>query len=204
LRTTFFRPILLLAFAATALLGGCSDFDEMKSQRQLIQAERLLEQGDELNAEQALSELIAKYPNTQAGDVAIKHLSRIVKQRERRERMAFAKILDSYRQVLDGYRALYAEYPKSASDLDQSDYFFDTSYLDQVTPEGYQVFLWLKSDGSGYRVWCIAPDKERGYAVEALNRNLEPFNRDEMLDTINMRYQSVELSGKLVALQEVQ
>lgn len=196
-----FRYVWVVSAAFVFLLSGCSDFDEMKSNRALIQAELLIKQGDELQAEKALAELVAKYPATQSGEIAGKRLYRIQKQRELRERAVFAKILDSYRQVLDGYHALYAEYPVSVSALDQSDYFFDSAYLEEITPDGYQIYLWLKADGSGYRAWCVTPEKERGYAAEALSRSLVAFDREEILKKIDARFQAIAWNGKLIALQ---
>lgn len=193
--------LLLLIISVSITMTACSDFDEMKSQRALIQAETLIEKGDEVKAEQALSVLIARYPNTQAGETAGRYLVRIQKQREFRERREFAKILDSYQQVLKGYHATFAEYPRSLAAFEQSEYFFDAAYLDGITPAGYQVYLWLKDDGSGYRAWCVSPDKERGYAVEADSRQLVPFNRDEMVANIKGRFLTIPWSDKLVALQ---
>lgn len=182
------------------LLSGCSDFDEMRSQRLLINAETLIKQGDELQAEQVLTDLIVRYPGTQSGIIAGKHLDRIQNQRELREREAFAKVLDSYQQILNGYHAIYAEYPRSVSALDQSDYFFDSNYLEGITPDGYQAYLWLKADGSAYRVWCVSQEKESGYAVEAQNRTLVPFQRDETLKKLKARFRAINWDGKLVVL----
>lgn len=196
-----FQPILFAVVSVTLLLGGCSDFDEMKSKRMLIQAENLIAQGDEYKAEQVLQTLVANYPGTQAGELSKKHLVRILKQREINEQKEFAKILDSYRQVLNGYKAMYAEYPKSISALDQSDYFFNTAYLDEITPEGYAVYLWLKSDGTGYRAWCLSAHKKRGFAMEALSNKLVPVDRDEILSKIKTHFQAIDWSRKLVMLQ---
>jgi hypothetical protein len=49
------------------VFGGRSDFDEMKGQRLLNQAEVLLEKGDEVAAGVALSDRVAQYSTTQAG-----------------------------------------------------------------------------------------------------------------------------------------
>ena len=193
-----FMSVVCVVFAL--LLSGCSDFDEMKSKRLLINAETLIKQGNELQAEQVLADLITRYPGTQSGAIAGKHLDRIQKQRELREREAFAKVLDSYQQVLNGYHALYAEYPRSVSALDQSDYFFDSAYLEGITPDGYQVYLWLKDDGSAYRVWCVSQEKERGYAVETQNRTLVPFQRDETLKKLKARFRAINWDGKLIVL----
>jgi hypothetical protein len=182
---------------------GCSDFDEMKSQRALIEANKLLEQGEEFKAEAALSELVVKYPQTQAAEVAAKSLYRIKRQREFRERKEFAKILDSYQQVLAGYHALYAEYPGTIAELDQSGYFFDKAYLDEITPDGYRVYLWLKEDGSGYGAWSVAVDKPRGYAIESSSRTLFPFERDAMINMLKSDFQASSWDDKLIILQTV-
>lgn len=195
------RPVFLLVAVMALTMSGCSDFDEMKSKRSLIEAEKLIEQGDEQNAEQALTVLLAQYPNTHAGELAAKYLYRIKKQREFRERKEFAKILDSYQQVLNGYHAIYAEYPSSMDKLDESGYFFDSAYLDEITPEGYQVYLWLMDDGSGYRAWSVAGDKTQGYGVDNLGRKLIAFQRDLLLEQLKSDYQEQALSNKLILLQ---
>jgi len=196
-----FQSISVVLVMFALLLSGCSDFDEMKSKRLLGQAETLMQQGNELQAEQVLADLLARYPGTQSGAVASKHLDRIQTQRELREREGFAKVLDSYQQVLNGYHALYAEYPRSVSALDQSEYFFDSAYLEGITPDGYQVYLWLKGDGSGYQLWCVNQKQDRGYTIEALSYKLVSFKRDEILETLKTRFQTTTWNGKLVALQ---
>ena len=183
------------------MLSGCGDSDETKSKLLLSQVETLMQQDNELQAEKILVDLVARYPGTQSGTIAVKHLDRLQVQRDLRERERFAKVLDSYRKILNGYHALYAEYPRSVSALDQSGYFFDSAYLEEITPDGYQIYLWLKSDGSGYRLWCVNQEQDHGYAVEALNRSLVPFKRDEILKTLKARFQTTTWNGKLVALQ---
>lgn len=201
MKKRIFQSLFVVSVLFALLLSGCGDSDETKSKQLLGQAETLMQQGNEVQAEQVLADLIAKYPGTQSGTAASKHLDRIQVQRDLRERERFAKVLESYQQVLNGYHALYAEYPRSVSALDQSEYFFDSAYLEGITPDGYQVYLWLKSDGSGYRLWCVNQEQDHGYAVEVLNRNLVPFKRDEILKTLKARFQTTTWNGKLVALQ---
>ncbi len=201
MRKRVFQSISVVLVVFALLLSGCSDFDEMKSKRLLSQAETLMQQGNEMQAEQVLVDLVARYPRTQSAAVASKHLDRIQTRREFREREGFAKILDSYQQVLNGYHALYAEYPRSVSALDQSEYFFDTAYLEEITPDGYQVYLWLKGDGSGYQIWCVSQKQDRGYTVEALSYKLVSVKHNEILKTLKARFQTTTWNGKLVALQ---
>ncbi|RLB66424.1 MAG: hypothetical protein DRH08_06250, partial [Deltaproteobacteria bacterium] len=80
------------------------------------------------------------------------------------------------------------------------DYFFDSAYLEGITPDDYQVYLWLKDDGSAYRVWCVSQEKERGYAVETQNRTLVPFQRDETLKKLKARFRAINWDGKLIVL----
>lgn len=192
--------VFLLAGFVLLCLGGCSDFEEMKGQRMMLQVEALMEQGAEKQAEEKLTELIALYPGSQAGKRAVRQLAIVQRNREQRELREFTKILDSYQQVLKGYRALYAEYPSSLSVLDESDYFFDSVYLDDITPAGYRVYLWLNVDGSGYRVWCVADDNERGYTVGTAQNHLVTFERDNALQKIKSGFQAVAVSEKLTLL----
>ena len=150
-RVTFQSIPILLVFLALALLGS-NVFDVMEGQKLLGQAETLLEKGEEDAAELVLADLLAQYPASQAATKGLKQLQYIKVVREKRERIEFSKILDSYKQVLNGYRSMYSEYPRSISALDESGYFFDFAYLDEITPEGYQIYLFLQADGSGYRI----------------------------------------------------
>ena len=58
------------------------------------------------------------------------------------------------------------------------------------------------SDGSDYRVWCVALEKGRCLVVEGINRKLVSFEHDEALDEIKASFQTIAWDGKLVALQE--
>ncbi len=193
-------PVWVMFVICALLLSGCSDFDEMKSKRLLMQAEALLQQGNALQAEEALAHLVSRYPATQAGAEAGKHLLQIKNQHELREQKIFAKVLDSYQQVLGGYHALYAEYPRSLSALDQSDYFFNSAYLNEILPSGYQAYLWLSGDGSDYSIWCVGQDQKRGYAVESSSRKLVAFDSDEILKQLAARFQTIAGSDKLFTL----
>lgn len=196
----FFHSICLV-MVLSLLLAGCSDFDEMKSKRQLSKVESLLQEGKEAQAEEAINVLIARYPGTQSADDARRHLHRLRVQRDLRERQVFGKILDSYQQVLNGYRALYDKFPPSLAALDASGYFFDSAYLEEITPDGYRVYLFLQEDGSGYRAWCVAKEGAKGYAIDAQARSITPFAREDILKKIKARFQEIDWTGKLVALQ---
>ena len=198
-----FQSLMVLFAALTLMLNACGDSDETKAKHLLSQAEGLMQQDSQLQAEKILNDLIAKYPKTQSGGAASKYLQRIQKERELQgSKGDIVKVVDSYQQVIDGYRALYAEYPRSIAALDQSDYFFDSAYLKEVTPDGYKVYLWLNSDGSSYRVWCVAQKPGIGLAVETLNRKPVAFEHAETLEKIKTSIQAIDWVSKLVALQE--
>ncbi len=194
------QTITLILILLALVLSGCSDFDEMKGQRLLNNAEVLLEQGNEEGAESLLADLVARYPSSQAAVKGQRQLQYIQTLREKRERLNFSKILDSYKQVLNGYRSMYAEYPQSVEALDGSDYFFDFSYLAEITPNDYQVFLFLQNDGSGYRIWCVRGDSERGYVVDAAGQDMAPFERAETLEHIKSSFRSEKWNDKVVTL----
>ena len=194
------RVISVVVLASALVLGGCSDFDEMKGQRLFIAAEALLEKGEEAAAETAFAELMAQYPATQAASKGRKQLRYIQFVREKRERMEFSKVLDSFGQVLNGYRSVYAEYPRSIAVLDESGYFFDSSYLTEITPENYQVYLFLKGDGSGYRIWCVRDNSERGFVLDATEQRLVPFEKSKVVETLKARFRAVAWDEKVVAL----
>lgn len=198
-KTLYYLPAVLMLLLMT-VFAGCSDFDEMKSQRALMDAEMLMEQGREEEAIQALSDLVAMYPATQPRRVAEKHLVRIQRQRERRERMAFTKVLDSYRQVFNGYYSLYNEYPRSLAELDESGYFFDEDYLVEVTPDGYTVYLMLEDDGSGYRIWGTIEEKGRGYSLGSENYTYIPFEVEPKIDELRERFTADSWEGPLILL----
>ena len=69
-----FQAIVVAFVAITLFLGGCGDSDETKGERLLGQAETLMQQDNELQAEQVLIDLIAKYPETQSRVAASNHL----------------------------------------------------------------------------------------------------------------------------------
>ncbi len=196
----FPRMIWVALVLAVLFAGGCSDFDEMKSHKLYGQAESLLQEGDALTAETVLAELVAKYSRTQAAEKAQTLLQQLIERRELREFQQFVKILQSYQQVINGYYSMFAEYPPSIEALDQSGYFFDSEYLAEITPEGFQAYLWLAEDNSGYRVWCVNAEIERGYAIEGRNRKLNSFNGEEMRAQLEDQYQKVFQTGNLVVL----
>lgn len=191
---------LLLVCPLLLLVGGCSDFDEMKSQKLFNQAQRQFAEGGELEAEAILEQLVKQYPRTQMAPRAQRQLDQIRRRREMRERAEFARVLDSYRQVLNGYRSVYSEYPANIAELDASGYFFDTGYLEEITEEGFQVYLWLTGDEQGFRVWCLRAEKPRGYAVDGTSRELVSFDRKELVAYLEQNFEVKQQVGRLSVL----
>lgn len=202
------QTLALLIVSLTILLGGCADSDEKKGQALLTQAEALLEQGREAAAEAVLTDLLAQYPSSQAATKGRQEMQSIMASREERAKQKLitqklTKIVDSYRQVLDGYRAMYSEYPRSIASLDESDYFFDSSYLEEITPADFQVYLFLQEDGSGYRLWSVNADSARGYRVDAAGKQMLAFDTVETLAELKTRYNADAWDQKLVALLQL-
>lgn len=194
------RCLLLLFLPLLLVLGACSDFDEMKSQKLYSQAQRQFAEGGELEAEAILLQLVKQYPRTQMAPKAQRQLDQIIRRREMRERAEFTKILDSYRQVLNGYRSVYSEYPASIAEFDASGYFFDTGYLEEITEEGFQTYLWLTGDEQGFRVWCVKTEKPSGYAVDGKSRELVSFDSKELEAYLEQNFEVKQQIGRLSVL----
>jgi len=173
------RMLLMLLSLGFLLLGGCSDFDEMKSQRLWLNAQHLLHEGNEAGAEELLATLVARYPETRAADQALVLLAQFKTQRER-ERQAYATILDSYRNVFSAYRAVYGRYPRSVQELDRKDFLFDAAYLAEITPAGYRAYLLFAGEEQGFRVWCLGEGSARGFLANGRDHHLQPMARDQI------------------------
>lgn len=128
------------------------------------------------------SQKVVEPTKAQPGAVAQPHAALV--------RDAAAKLLDSYQQVLAGYKAMYGHYPASVKELDQSDYFFDTDYLADLAGKDFQVYLWLAADGSTFKVWCLQTGKAQGYLVDHQSVNPLPLSRAELLSQVEGGYQA--------------
>ena len=122
------------------------------------------------------SQKVVEPTKAQPGAVAQPHAALV--------RDAAAKLLDSYQQVLAGYKAMYGHYPASVKDLDQSDYLADLAGKD------FQVYLWLAADGSTFKVWCLQTGKAQGYLVDHQSVNPLPLSRAELLSQVEGGYQA--------------
>lgn len=188
---------------AAFVLAGCSDFDEMRSQRLLVRAEALIEQGNQGQAEAALAELVALYPATQAADLGLKRLASLQRLSGQRERLVFSEVLDSFEQVLNGYLAVYAEYPRSISALDEGDFLFDSGYLEEITPAGYQVYLFLQGDGAGYQLWCVHEAQALGYSAAATEGRWAVFEKEQTLAKLREHFSAARWDAKVVVLSSL-
>ena len=67
----------------------------------------------------------------------------------------------------------------------------------------YQVYLFLKQDGSGYRLWCVRDELERGYAVDATRRTLVQFDPSVVIERMKARFSSEGWDAKVVTLSSL-
>ena len=189
-------PLLL---GLSGLLGGCSDFDEMKSQRLLLNAQHQLTAGDEAQGEELLTRLLAAYPQTRAAEQARQELEQLQQQRER-ERQGYAPILDSYLNVFSGYRSVFGRYPLSAQELNREDFFFDTPYLAEITPEGFRAYLYFAGGEQGFRVWCLQEGAPRGYVADGRGNRMQPVTRAQIEAELAADFLPVKQLGNLTIL----
>ncbi|MBW2477207.1 MAG: hypothetical protein JRE16_02350 [Deltaproteobacteria bacterium] len=191
------RYMLILTLPWFLVLGACSDFDEMKSQKLYSQAERLLEQGQDEEAEALFNQVLAEYPRTQKARLASEQIDRILKERARQERQEFARVLDSYQQVFNGYYSVYADYPKSLEEFDASGFFFDSDYLAEITGDGFQVYLWFSGDRDGFRAWCIKDETGKGYAITGRSLSMAPFDPEKTMDYLEKEFHVSQQVGRI-------
>ncbi|MDT8440103.1 MAG: hypothetical protein RQ723_00405 [Desulfuromonadales bacterium] len=192
---------LLSATALAMALTGCSDFDEMQTLKLQLQAERLLADGESEQAEAILAELIARYPDSRRGAAARQQLKTVQMRRIWQESQAFGRLVESYLQVFGGYQTLYGRYPTSLAELDNSDYFFDSEYLQQLTGAAYQVYLWLPDDHHSFEAWFFADDQDQGYRISAAAPEKRRFDRDRTLADLQEAFRVVDRKGNLLVVR---
>ncbi|TLM67130.1 MAG: hypothetical protein FDZ69_05190 [Deltaproteobacteria bacterium] len=162
---------LIKVLAGTAIvlalgaLAGCSDFDEMKSRRLQQQAQSLIKEGNQAAGEELLARLAERYPDSQAAAEARTYLLQQANLRGQKLRQEYAPLVDSYTQVLDGFRALFGRYPATVAELDSGGYIFDSDYLVEITPPGFELYLCLTGDAQGFRLWGVRKDAMLGFSV---------------------------------------
>lgn len=192
---------LFLGVLMAALFCGCSDFEEMQSRKLHDQAQRLIEQGQILQAETALTELASRYPDSWLAKPARQQRQALTQRREQQDSREFGELLDSYQQVLSGYRALYLRDPANLADFDASGYFFDSAYLAEMTGDNYLVYLWLSGEDQGYQLWCVRKQRSHGYQVTGSSAKSTVFDRDTTLAELHERFQVTERKGNLLVVQ---
>lgn len=190
-------PLLL---GLSGLLGGCSDFDEMKSQRLLLNAQHQFTAGDEAQGEELLTRLLAAYPQTRAAVQARQELEQLRTRRELAERQRYAPILDSYLNVFSAYRSVYRRYPLSTAELDREDFPFDTNYLAEITPPGYRAYLHFTGGGDGFRLWCLEEGAARGYLADGRGNRPLAVARAELEAEIAAYFLPLQQFGNLTIL----
>jgi hypothetical protein len=190
-------PLLL---GLSGLLGGCSDFDEMKSQRLLLNAQHQLTAGDEAQGEELLTRLLDAYPQTRAAGPARQELELLRTRQELAERQRYAPILDSYRNVFSAYRSVYGRYPLSAAELNREDFPFDTSYLAEITPPGYRAYLHFTGEEDGFRLWCLEAGAARGYLADGWGNRPQAVARAELEAEVAADFLPLRQFGNLTIL----
>lgn len=189
-------PVAVLAI----VLAGCSDFDEIKSQRLHREAVQLMEQGESIKAEEILTGLLARYPGSRSSTAARQQLETLQQLRQQHERRA-RRLVESYLQVLTGYQSLYGRYPASLGEMDSSDYFFDSAYLTELAGDTYQVYVRLNGEGQGFDAWFFVDNWPQGYQISAMRPQMIPFVSNRTLADLQKNFRIVESKGSLRVVQ---
>ena len=188
----------LAMLALLTCLAGCSDFDEIKSRGMLTRAQTFIKEGDQARGEELLVRLAERYPNTQAGEEARTHLQQQANLRGQKLRQEYLPLIESYAQVFDGFKALFGRYPATLAELDSGGYIFDTDYLVEITPPGFELYLCLTGDQQGYRLWGCKKDAALGFTVSG-NESMQ-LVRFEQLQLQMQAYPTLGRKGPLVLL----
>jgi len=192
---------LTLWLLTLTIVSGCSDFNEMKSSKLHDQAQRLIEQGETYQAEKVLADLVAKYPGSRLAGPAAQQQQKLQRQRIQQEEQLYSRLLNSYRQVFDGYLSLYGDYPDNLENFDSSGYYSDSDYLAEIIGDKMNVYLWLPGDKRGFLLWCLHDEPARGFQLIGNSAEPTPFERQQGLVELENRYRVAVRKGNLRILQ---
>lgn len=110
------------------------------------------------------------------------------------------KIFTSVQSVLSGYQAYSGKLPLKLQDLDAGDYMFDSKYLAEILPEGFDLYLALAAEPDATLMWLQQPGENivlsRSLAAPQLSEV-----RVEKLKALTESGQVVARVGRLTQIQ---
>lgn len=194
---------ILLALVALVLLGlggykFVMTYRANTAAENLAQAESAMRGGDVVAARERLEGIIRQYGETEAALRAETHLGAL---KARQELAEGRRAVESLRRVLEGYKVMYGNFPNSAADLDNGEYFFDSAYLAESIPAAYQLYLALLS-GEEYKGYLVQRQGDVGFTLTSATEGLERSGKQELLALIAANFVEKERNGNLVFLTQ--
>lgn len=186
------RKFLLLLLLLPLLLCACGHKEE-QAQTQLSQAEAVQAKGDLAKADALLQKVVASYPGTKAAAEASRRLQQVRAALAPQREKTLQKLVLRFRDLIDGYRAMYGHTPASLQEIDKSGYFFDSKYIADVVPADCRVYLDLGK--SGYRVWAFQDQAPQGEMYDSANSRVEAAARQATLQNLSARGNARQLGN---------
>ena len=104
------------------------------------------------------------------------------------------RTLASVASVISGYQAFSGRLPGLLSDLDSGEYMFDTAYLEELLPQGAELFIVLGEAGEDTRMWLQQQGEPRIFSRSLNLPGLEKVDA-ESLAQLKERWQVVARVG---------
>ncbi len=155
------------------------------------------------DGDQALAlydQIIAEYPETKAAVLAEEGRQRVFIMKEKALKGEMRDQVARLLLALNGYQSMFGKMPASISDLDDSDYFFDSDYLSEMIPKPYTTYLALSAD-SAPRIWPLYAESDTVYASTGQKGDLQRMTKAEALQQIEGEYTEVVKKGQMVFMQ---
>ncbi|RMH95210.1 MAG: hypothetical protein D6681_13270 [Calditrichaeota bacterium] len=171
--------VTLIAALLLVALAACSNPEDEAGVR-FNEARQAQRAGRPDRALTLFRQILADYPHTHVADTVrseLPELQRRVAEHEKELRRKARQAITSIIRVMDGYRSLYGHPPKAVDELDNSNYFFDSSYMAESVPENFQVFLALGAQGNEYLVWSFPREVRFGVVYESRTGTFKPATR---------------------------
>ncbi len=165
------------------------------------EARQVEQAGQRDQAEDLYRKITFKYPNTPGAEKAKARLEKIRKEREQELLKASLPILQDFQEVIEGYRSMYGSYPQSLKDLDNGEYFFDSDYLAESAPAGFDVYLSLGAAAGGYRIWVVPQGAVVGFMLDGTHSGVRKLTRDDILAEIERTSQRKTQKGQVAFLE---
>lgn len=190
--------LILLSMILIGLVA-CSSSED-KAQTRLTEIEQQITLGQATNAEENYRQLISDYPETRGALKAQEQLELLLQKKQKIEMQQAYEAIKSIPRVVSGYKSIYRQWPQSIKELDDGDYFFDSSYMAETIPQGFKAYLALTADENGFILWSLPDDSPASYRLTDNGGKVIRGEKQTLLAEINNNYRIEAQQGGLIIL----